>query len=485
MTRTRRGFLAAAAASALLPCLAAPVRAASSLASSSDRWRSIWSAPAGDFDLDGLEVRGRWPADLALTLYRNGPGLHTLGGYRYRHWFDGDGMVQAWTVTPRGARLRTRLVRTAKLRRELVAGRRLAPGFGSLPPDVAPGGSADAMNPANINALPFAGSLLALWEAGSAYRLDPGTLETLGPVAWSPETAGLPFSGHPHADASGTLWNFGLAYDGRLVVWEIAPDGSLRRCRVLDVGYAGLMHDFAVTARHLLFVMPPLAVDRDRFGRTAFLKSLAWRPERGLRLLLVDKADLRVVRETAVPARFVFHLGDAWESGDGTVSGDIVTYPDPTVVTEDLAAVMDGALPRRFESRFERLVWPAAGPARLEPRIAEAGVEFPRWVGTGAGETVLMHADAKRRAGWFDTVLAVDREAGVTARWTAPERVLLEEHVPADAEGRHVVGTGIDALTGRSFLHLFDAGRIADGPVAWVELPMALPPGLHANVRPG
>ena len=33
---------------------------------------------------------------------------------------------------------------------------------------------ADALNPANINALPFAGSLLALWEAGSAYRLDKG-----------------------------------------------------------------------------------------------------------------------------------------------------------------------------------------------------------------------------------------------------------------------------------------------------------------------
>ncbi|UEM20571.1 carotenoid oxygenase family protein [Skermanella mucosa] len=482
MMQTRRGFLAAAAASALLPCLPAPA-----LAVPPDFRRSAWSAPAGDFDLDGLEVRGRWPAGLALTFYRNGPGLHTLGGYRYRHWFDGDGMVQAWTVTPGGARLRTRLVRTAKLGREQAAGRRLVPGFGSLPPDVAPGSGADDMNPANINALPFAGSLLALWEAGSAYRLDPGTLETLGPVAWSPETAGLPFSGHPHADASGTLWNFGLGYDGRLVVWEIAPDGSLRRCRVLDVGYAGLMHDFAVTARHLLFVMPPLVVDRDRVGRTAFLKSLAWRPEQGLRLLLVDKADLRVVRETAVPARFVFHLGDAREDGDGTVSGDIVTYPDPMVVTEDLAAVMDGALPRRFESRFERLVWPAAGPARLEPRIAEAGVEFPRWAGTegGTGGSVLMHADAGRRAGWFDTVLAVDRETGVTARWTAPERVLLEEHVPAGADGRHVVGTGIDALSGHSFLHLFDAGRIADGPVAWVELPMALPPGLHANVRLG
>src|SRR3712207_9008692 len=57
-----RSFLAAAAASALLPCLAVPALARSSDARSPDRWRSIWSAPAGDFDLDGLELRGRWPA---------------------------------------------------------------------------------------------------------------------------------------------------------------------------------------------------------------------------------------------------------------------------------------------------------------------------------------------------------------------------------------------------------------------------------------
>jgi carotenoid cleavage dioxygenase-like enzyme len=41
----------------------------------------------------------------------------------------------------------------------------------------------------------------------------------------------------------------------------------------------------------------------------------------------------------------------------------------------------------------------------------------------------------------------------------------------------------VDAVSGHSFLHLFDAAGIADGPVAWVELPVALPLGLHANVR--
>ena len=138
MIPTRRGFLAGSAAAALGAFLPASLMAAtaSSAAISPEEWRSIWAAPADELDLDGLAVRGRWPADLALTLYRNGPALHTMGGYRYRHWFDGDGMIRAWTVGPQGARVRTRLIRTAKLTAEQAAGRRLLPAFGSLPPDV-------------------------------------------------------------------------------------------------------------------------------------------------------------------------------------------------------------------------------------------------------------------------------------------------------------------------------------------------------------
>jgi carotenoid cleavage dioxygenase len=186
MTPTRRSFLAGSAAAALGLLMPVPLIAADAPAGSipAEEWRSIWTAPADELDLDGLAVHGRWPADLALTLYRNGPALHTMGGYRYRHWFDGDGMIRAWTVGPQGARVRTWLIRTAKLAAEQAAGRRLLPAFGSLPPGARADAMADAMNPANINALPFAGSLLALWEAGSAYRLDQDTLKTVGQVVW-------------------------------------------------------------------------------------------------------------------------------------------------------------------------------------------------------------------------------------------------------------------------------------------------------------
>src|SRR5947207_142589 len=42
-----------------------------------------------------LEVDGAVPRSLDGTLYRNGPGLFSIAGHRYDHWFDGDGLVSA------------------------------------------------------------------------------------------------------------------------------------------------------------------------------------------------------------------------------------------------------------------------------------------------------------------------------------------------------------------------------------------------------
>ena len=256
----------------------------------------------------------------------------------------------------------------------------------------------------------------------------------------------------------------------------------MRRCKVLDVGYAGLMHDFTVTDRHLLFVMPPLLIDREKIGRQAFLDSLDWRPDAGLRLVLVDKADLTVVRQTIVPARFVFHLRDAWEDAGGTVFCDVVTFPDADIVQHDLAAIMDAKMPGHPRSSFERLAWPATGPARLEPSIDLVGVEFPRWAEGGewfgaVGPDAFRHETAGRLVQHASVGGQGARRApalggagsgaagGASAGWALCHR---------DRRGCH---------SGHSFLHLFAADAIADGPIAWVELPVALPVGLHANVR--
>ena len=78
---------------------------------------------------------GKWPSALSGTLYRNGPAQHEVHGYRYHHWFDGDGMLQAWRINAggkAGVSHQARLIATHKLLAEQDAGRALYPGFASV-----------------------------------------------------------------------------------------------------------------------------------------------------------------------------------------------------------------------------------------------------------------------------------------------------------------------------------------------------------------
>ena len=83
-------------------------------------WRSV--------ETDQLQctarIEGRLPAELQGSFYRNGPAVHERFGLRYRHLFDGDGMVQAFRFDGRGVSHRARVLATPKLVRETEAGRR-------------------------------------------------------------------------------------------------------------------------------------------------------------------------------------------------------------------------------------------------------------------------------------------------------------------------------------------------------------------------
>ena len=86
----------------------------------------------GNRDSGPVLLRGRWPAELRGRFYRNGPALMQRGTERYHHWFDGDGMVQQYTIGDGRVSHRGRLVQTAKLKAERQAGRFLMSAQGPI-----------------------------------------------------------------------------------------------------------------------------------------------------------------------------------------------------------------------------------------------------------------------------------------------------------------------------------------------------------------
>lgn len=451
-------------------------------------WTLGWQGLAGDLAPMAMPLRGRWPAELQGRLLRAGTGRHALGGLRYEHPFDGDGFIQRYTVADGRVVHDGRFVRTPKYLADTAAGRPVRPAFATVVPGAEPVRSADSVNVANTNVVAHGGELLALWEGGSATRLDAATLETRGFKAWSPETAGLPFSAHPRVEADGTLWNFGIASAmGRLVVWRADAGGRLLQHAVLALPQAAMVHDFALTERHLVFLLPPLVYARERAAAGAsFLDSHAWRPELGLRVLVLPKDRLDAPQWLDLPAGFVFHIGNAWEDGS-TIRLDFMRSPDAWHAVVGLKQVMQG---RHQPHAYARVTLAALDLARGRATQADLGVvgEFPRIDPrlTGRRHRDLFAAariDCDDRPG-YDGVQRIDLDGGAIDRFHYGRHVLAEEHVfvPGREHGPGwLVGTALDLRQRRMLLSVFDAGALADGPVAQATLDRVLPVGLHAN----
>jgi carotenoid cleavage dioxygenase len=491
------------------PALARPARAADFAANAAGNpmltpMRGVDDI-SGDRDAASPLLRGRWPAALRGRFYRNGPALYERGGERYHHWFDGDGMVQQFRIDGGRVSHRGRLVRTVKLAAEREAGRFRLPAFGTHIDDALPVGGPDGLNPANTNAIEHAGRVLAMWEGGSAYALNPGDLSTQGPVTWREDMAQVPFSAHPKLDAAGNLWNFGT--QGRhFIAWHIQPDGALGSVQIAKLPFAmGMVHDFAVTEQHLVVPMPPVAL---RFGQAhdgpRRFEMTAGAP---LRVLVARKDQLAEQRIFELPPRMVFHVGNAIEESPGVVAMTYVAADDAWFLSEGAVALMAGrAVPAPPDSRLRRMRLFVAGPRagqvedellavggdtefpRLDPRrIGVSGADRARWLVGAAG----WRPRPGVARGLFHGVQLVHTESGRVRRFDYGPDAIVEEHivVPKPGSTREteawLLGTTFDARRQATVLNLLEMARIEDGPIAQAVLPYVLPLGFHGNFTPG
>lgn len=470
----RREFLKTVAGLAAMHALPLPALGAT---------RPVWTMGFNGLEQDlpamTLSLQGAVPADCYGTLYRNGPTLYQRGSQRYEHWFDPDGMVQAFELTAKGISHRGRFVRTRKYQMEEAAGHFLFNGSGTLIKDARPVRNNDDANVANTNVQPLAGELLALWEGGSAQRLDPKTLDTLGTRQWSDELAGMPFSAHPRFDEQGHLWNIGsvsFAQDPVLVLYHIDAAGKLRKHKVHSLDFAGYMHDFVLTPRFLVALNSSAVLGA---GPT-YVDSMHWQPERASQLLVFDRENFELLHTVEIPATFVFHFGNGWENANN-IEFTACAYADSGIVTQRmrrLAQRQPG--PLNYEAQLQHYrIDTAQGRAAVSS--LGVGMEFPGFdrrspfspqtlYGVGAGLGV----------GLSSAIVAADPRSGVTQRYDYGEGIIVEEpqFVPG-AEGGFILHTFLDYAKARSGIAILRANALADGPLARADMDRVLPLGFH------
>ena len=435
------------------------------------------------------------PRGLRGTLYRNGPALMKLGNLAYRHWFDGDGMVHAFQFGDNRLTHRARLVRTSKLVAEQQAGKRLYPGYGTSIPD------ADAvqppdMNVANINTLPMGDGILALWEGGEPYVLDPVALETLGKKTWSPRTENLPFSAHPKVDRDGTVWSFGyMPGSGMLALYQIRQ-GQLTLFGMVQAPNADMVHDFAITERYLVFVLMPYRYIPYPQPGLSFTGHYQWQTGEPGYVLVVDKATLAVIHQIECPPIALMHLGNAWEVGN-TLRLGVVQYRDINEFMRRTGSVFETSnQPFPASQWLDLTVDLAARKVRTAPLLPYT-VEFPRYDNRRIGqETRIAYMLTSTRPAscpvfGFNAVQAVDLRTGNLLRYDYGPNCLAEEHIFVPRPGATaendgwLIGTAYDWTTKRTRVSVFHAARLDHGPIMQTVLPYGLPLGIHGNFVAG
>ena len=435
------------------------------------------------------------PKGLAGRLLRCGPARLRRGDTVHDHWFDGDGMVQSFDLEGGHLRHLGRMVRTSRYVAEEAAGRFEWPSYATARPAGRAVRTPDDINAANTSVLPLGDQVLALWEGGSPWRLDARTLETLGRRALPGAADGLPFSAHPRRDERGRLWNFGYAAGSdRLVLHEMDARGAPVRTATVDAPGADSVHDFALTGRFLAFVVPPLRRAEPPHGPdTSPLDRLRWEGGEPTVVLLVDRRTLRVAHRFALEPFFAFHLGNAWDDGEGAVRLEVARAPDFGPLMDAVRAATRGepapalARPHAVDVVLDLRAGTAAAEA-----LPVRGLEFPahdlRRTGRRTASLWGLARNASMPAGAFghNELVGLRRDAGTVDRFDFGSGTIAEEHVHAPGrDGRDwLLGTAYDWGANRTSLAVFDARDVSAGPVSVATLPYALPLGLHGHFTP-
>ncbi|GEA12407.1 carotenoid oxygenase family protein [Alteromonas sp. KUL49] len=442
-----------------------------------------------DFSPRKLDIEGRIPADLIGTFYRNGPAKHERGQARYKHLFEGDGMLQAFSIGDGEIEHKGRFITTPKFNAEQQAQRFLYSGPESRLSQSRGVTGPNDINVANTNVISVNDSLWALWEAGAPALVDKNTLEfdryaILGEHQHYGKTLdNMPFSAHPRIEASGDIWNFGLNATGHLVLYHLAKNGDVNKVKVVATGYKGMMvHDFLITEKHVIIVLPSLISKRNKPG---FFERIAFEGDLPMQIILYSKDDFSEVRRYELPAGFAFHYGNAWEDRDGTIHFDASLYPDLSVLTA-LGKVMAGEHMESQSDATNVLI-------RLYPdgryEMEDTGIvsEFPRIASSliGKKHSVLYHLSSQSGGVWSDTLSRLDLKTETYQHFHFGHDYLVEEHVPVgnalDERSGYLIGTALHVPSKRTCLNVFKADSVYDGPIARAWLPYHLPLGFHGN----
>ncbi|WP_371793408.1 carotenoid oxygenase family protein [Streptomyces sp. NBC_01471] len=407
-----------------------------------------------------LPVTGTLPPELSGWYLRNGPNPADVAS---GHWFFGDGMIHGVRLEGgRAVSYRNRWVRTTKF----TDGAQMTDDKGNR--DLTAGN-------ANTHVVRHAGRTLALVETALPYELTCD-LDTKGPYDFGGRL-NTAMTAHPKTcPVTGELHFFGHAIRGRTLLTYHRADanGELVISRPIEVPGPTMMHDFALTAEHVVFMDLPVVFDLQaaKMGTMPY----TWSDDYGARFGVLRRNDPHgEVRWFDIDPCYIFHTLNAYDAPDGTIVLHAMRYPElwrkpaDDKPSADTSAVL-----------WKWTIDPRTGTVR-EEQVDDRSGEFPRTDDRLLGlNSTYGHMTSGNALVRYDLTTGASSAHDFGSGRTPGEAAF----VAADdkAGGLGWLATYVyDAGTDRSDLVLLDSDNLGAAPVATIHLPSRVPFGFHGN----
>jgi carotenoid cleavage dioxygenase-like enzyme len=446
-------------------------------------------------DTRSLKVIGEIPKDLDGMYVRNHHNqIHEpMGTY---HPFDGDGMLHAILFKDGKADYRNRFVRTTGFYAEQAAGRSLWTGL--LDPDLGASrgwGAIGAMKDnAGTDIKCHAGLLLATMSQGSEpYRLDPFTLETLGPdPKWARKIPDGLSSHYKVDNHTGEMMFFNYPEHPPYMNYGVVDkENNLVHYVPVELPGARWPHDLGITQNYTVLHDLPLYFDPE--GLKHGKHKLIFNREQPSRFGVIPRyGNAASVRWFETSPCYILHITNCFELGDEVIMDGCI-MPNYTPIPVN----MSGNIYDRITANLDKHNNPTlmhrwrfnmkTGQAR-EERIDDEITEFPVCSNDYVGRPYRYSYNVlyKKGAWLFSGLKRFDMLSGKTARYEYGEGRYGSEPQVARAlnakteDDGYVITMIADMVADTSEVMILRADDIAAGPVARIMLPERMGIGVHA-----
>lgn len=450
-----------------------------------------------DADTDTLEVIGTIPNDLWGVYARNTHNqVHEpIGIY---HPFDGDGMIHSAYFCDGKMQYRNRFVHTTGFLAEKAAGRALWPGV--LEPErfsYRGWGAMGAMKDnAGTDVIYHNGSLLVTMSQGSEpWRMDPVTLENLGPDPVLAKAVGY----------AGIAGEFKVDYRSNEMVFQNYPEeppsinvgtvdsnGNLASYRSIKFDFPRWPHDLGMTENYLIVHDLPLYFDPDL--RKQGQRKLQFYPDKPSRFGVFSRSDQRSdIQWFEAKSCFILHTANYYEDGDEIIMDGCVSFePQGPGVGEHsenpYERIMAHLDKHRTKTRLYRWRFNLKNGTTIEGFIDQEICEFPVCRNDCKGYPYrYIYASLFEAGTWnMNGIKKFDLQTGVHTRYEYGEgryggEVHFAPRINSQFEDDGYLIVFIqDLVLDRSEAAIFDAQALANGPLCQIILPERIQSGTHA-----